>query len=58
MPFSRGRETSKLTVSKLQRALSRDGWYQKLYIVDLIADSEPIATEHVAPQLVRVTVAA
>jgi hypothetical protein len=48
----------KLTVSKLQRALYRDGWYQKLYIVDLIADGEPIPTEHVAPQLVRVTVAA
>jgi antitoxin HicB len=29
-----------------------------LYIEDLVADGEPIPTEHVAPQLVRVTVAA
>jgi predicted RNase H-like HicB family nuclease len=29
-----------------------------LYLEDLVADGEPIPTEHVAPQLVRVTVAA
>jgi hypothetical protein len=29
-----------------------------LYIVDLVADGEPIPTEHGTPQLVTVTVAA
>ena len=29
-----------------------------LYLEDLVADGEPIPTEHVSPQLLRVTVAA